>query len=139
MSAKRKVGKKIRASHDPRIRITYEVVTPESAEHGDAADRGWIDEEGVSMKPEHGEGTIAKAIKFLRDEGVVEASSTQFHKGIWYSNEADQDYRTGEDTTKSYHLYGFTETEERAIHTELFGRRRARSNPTSSAPLGFNF
>ncbi len=33
------------------IRTTYEIVTPESADYGDAAERGWEDEEGEKLQP----------------------------------------------------------------------------------------
>lgn len=30
-----------------QIRTTFEIITPESAEDGEAAERGWIDEAGT--------------------------------------------------------------------------------------------
>lgn len=77
------------------IRTTFEVVTPESAEEGDAAERGWVDETGERH-------TVAGAIREL--EGC-EASSSAFHPGIWYTEaEGTTDYETGAVTTRSYHL-----------------------------------
>lgn len=34
------------------IRISYEVITPESADIGEIDDSGWIDEDGVVIDPE---------------------------------------------------------------------------------------
>lgn len=112
----------------PRILTTYETVTPESAEHGDVADRGWIDDEGESMAPDsydRSEGLTAvdKAVRFLKDNGAGEASSSYFHRGIWYSDYGSEDYRTGENEQRSYHLKGFTAAQEREIFNQMSRRR----------------
>lgn len=113
----------------PRILISYEVFTPESVEEGEAEERGWIDEEGVSMRPDkydqaEGLTVVDEAVKFLRDEGVIEASSSQFHKGIWYIGDTSQNFRTGEDTVNHYHLVDFSQAQEREVYERLFPRRR---------------
>jgi hypothetical protein len=99
------------------ITITYEIVTPESAKQGDVEERGWIDDEGVAM------ASPAEAIKFLRDKGATQASSTAFHPGVWYSDCGDTDYKTGADETRSYHLKGFTERAQRIIFDAINGGR----------------
>jgi hypothetical protein len=108
----------------PSIRTTYDIVTEESAAHGDVAERGWIDEEGEVMEPdadEEAEGitAVSLAVKFLRDAGGIYPSSSGFHPGVWYSNEAEQDYRTGEWETRSYHLVNFTTEEQKEIYEAL--------------------
>lgn len=111
----------------PRIAITYEIVTPESAEIGDAEERGWIDEEGVLIEPDedNDETLVEAAAKFLRDEGATEPSSSSFHRGVWYSwPDSQTDYRTGAETTQSYHLRGFTPAQEEQIHALVTRRRR---------------
>ena len=105
-----------------RIAISYEIITPESAEHGDAEERGWIDEEGVDITPdkfdiEDGLSAASKAVNFLRDEGVVEASSSQFHPGVWYIGQDIPNYKTGATEIRSYHLKGFTPEEEKIIYS----------------------
>jgi hypothetical protein len=35
-----------------KVAITFEIITPESAEHGDAEERGWLDKEGTSVEPD---------------------------------------------------------------------------------------
>lgn len=105
----------------PRIRIAYEVVTEESAGHGDAAERGWWDEEGVLMQLDDwdvADGlTVADvAIKYLKDEvGNLEASSSHFHPGVWYTMAAD-DYGQN---SYSYFPTDFTPEEEQKIFNAL--------------------
>lgn len=117
------------SARNPRIAITYEIITHESAEQGDAEERGWIDETGVSMKPDKydtqdGVTAVQKAVRFLQEEGVSEASSSSFHPGVWYTNyEYDEDYSTGDRETRSYHLKNFSEAEERAIFNAVARRR----------------
>lgn len=111
---------------EKRIRISFETVTPESAEQGDAAERGWIDEEGESMDPDaddRAEGLTAvdKAADFLDDQGVS-PSASHFHPGLWYTTtDPDTDLRTGETEYRSYHLVGFTTEEQQEIFDDLMG------------------
>lgn len=88
------------------IRTSFDIVTEESAAEGDAAEHGWLDEEGTEF-------TVEEAIEKLE---FCEPSASQFHPGVWYTQkEGDTDYQTGEVTTESYHLVGFTEAEQREI------------------------
>lgn len=117
-----------RAVGKPRILISFATVSPESAEDGDFSETGWIDEDGVSCVPDEydradGKTTTDLAIKLLRDDGATEPSSTHFHKGVWYSDHGDEDYSTGENTTKSYHLHGFSVPQERKIFAAMTKRR----------------
>jgi hypothetical protein len=106
-------------NRSPRIAITYETITEESAAEGDVADRGWIDEEGVEMEPDEDETLAEVTVKFLRDAGATEASSSFFHPGIWYTTYGEMSPRTGEDENRSYHLKDFTEDEERVVYEQL--------------------
>jgi hypothetical protein len=119
--AKHTVAKRLRAvhaRHRRRIGVTYDIVTPESAEDGDVAERGWINE-GIPIDG------VREAIRMLKYDGPFEPSSSAFHKGVWYTeSEGDTDYHTGAVETKSYHLYGFTEAEERVIFNALTKRSR---------------
>lgn len=102
----------------PHIKITYDIVTPESAEHGDFAESGWHDEEGRDCRPgqyaiDEGWTCVDIAIETLKDAGAT-------YHGDWYSTEYHvQDYSTGEEIQYSYHLYGFTEEEESIIADRL--------------------
>lgn len=95
------------------IKVSYDIVTPESAEQGDAAEHGWEDESGT-------ECNRREAVKLLTDAGSLEASSTGFHHGIWYSQtDGSEDYRTGAVKTLAYHVSGFTIREEYRIWSAL--------------------
>jgi hypothetical protein len=124
----------------PLIRTTFSRMTPESVEQGDFSETGWIDEDGVSMVPyDEDMSAVDMAVKFLRYEGVVEASSMQFHKGIWYSTEWSViDYGTGEEEERSFHLEGFTEEQEREIFNELFAKRARPGRRTAEASEAAN-
>lgn len=77
-----------------KFSITYETVTPESAEHGDAAERGFILEAG----------TLRDAHDALRFEGrAIEANSSHGAPGS-LTFAPDVDYRTSAETTKSLHF-----------------------------------
>ena len=104
----------------PNIKISYTLYTPEAIEAGDAAEHGWVDEEGVDMEPDESDLELDltaadKATDFLIDEGATEPSSTQWHTGVWYSW---PDLRIdGDDSEmRSYHLYGFTPAQEKEIY-----------------------
>lgn len=120
-----------------RIRIAYQIVTPESTEEGDFAEQGWENEEGVVMEPD--EEAVAEsgvflsgetrayadeAVRFLTDDipgVIVEASSTPSNGvNVWYTGDADTDPQTGDERTETYHLVGFTEEEQRYIYNRLF-------------------
>jgi hypothetical protein len=89
------------------IRTTYEIITPESAEHGDVHERGWKDEEGSPY-------TVEEAIELL--QGLT-PSSTFFHLNIWYTEYGEPDMVSGDTENISYHLVKgtWTEAEEQVI------------------------
>jgi hypothetical protein len=111
------------------IRISYEVITPESADIGEIDDSGWIDEDGVVIDPEVDpriEDASYKEWAVLNAAvGVIgchrQASCYPFVPGFtWYTETAgDEDYATGAVTYKSWHLSGFTPEEEQAIYNEV--------------------
>ncbi len=116
----------------PRITITFSRTTPESVEHGDFSDSGYLEEEGVSMEPddidqEEGLTVIDKAADFLDDHGAHEPSSSEFHPGVWYSDGwSTIDYTTGTEEERNYHLEGFTPEQEREVWEKLREIRQAR-------------
>jgi len=111
-------------SSEPRITISYDIITPESAEDGDVSERGWENEDGIVMEDE-GRGLATATANMLRREGATEASSSTFHSGVWYTEHGDRDPMTGEQRNRAFHLHGFTEDQERDIF-ELFTLRPAR-------------
>ena len=114
-----------------RIRISYDVVTSESAEIGDFADTGWENEEGVCIDPddldveEYGSesaAVVALAVKTIGN-GVEASDYPRCCPGhTWYTEiDGETDYSDGSVKRLSYHLDGFSEDEERAIYAELIG------------------
>lgn len=95
------------------IKTTYETWDEEDLEAGDTDKKGWKDEEGTVFD------TVEDAIEWLKKNKATHPSSNKFHTGIWYSAEDEQDIKTGERTTYSFHLYGFTDDEEEKIYNAL--------------------
>lgn len=112
------------------IKVSFTTITPSESEDSDdyGEEHGWVDEEGSEITVDKydradGETIASKAVKFMKYDGAWEPSSSHYHRGVWYTTEGDTDYRTGENTQKSYHLYGFTNAEEREIFDLMKGRR----------------
>lgn len=104
---------------DRRIKTSFEIVTEESAAEGDVAERGWENEEGVDMEPDEVDRDddvtgVDKAVEFLEDEGATYPSSSEFHRGVWYSAESVLAHGGGW-KTRSFHLHGFSPQEEEEI------------------------
>jgi hypothetical protein len=107
-------------SNDKVITTTYQTTTPESLEDGNFSDQGW--EDGESMLPDEYDidediTAVDKATEFLkRKKYATEPSSNKFYVGLFYSTpDPDKDYSTGEETTYSCFLNGFTPEEEYEI------------------------
>ena len=103
------------------IGVTYEVITPESAENGDFEETGWEDEH-VSMEPdewdvEEGITAVDKAVEYIQDRGPVQNS------GNWYSTvdaSGTRDYyEKGKEVYYSFHLNNFSAEEEAEIADRL--------------------
>ena len=80
-------------------KMTYEVVTPESAEDGEAEERGW-EEEG--SEPYESLEDVLNASEISQKNWIEWSDSTPSARS-WLVSEADQDFRTGADTT--YNLW----------------------------------
>jgi hypothetical protein len=110
------------------IQICYEVISPESAEHGDTADHGFYsggwqysiaDEDFQRLADLVGHTEAVKrvrpspepfdslddAIEFLDQYGPFEASCYPPQAGCWLTQaDASVDYSTGEEIRLSFHL-----------------------------------
>lgn len=94
-----------------RFHVTYEIVTPESAEQCDAAERGFLHGDGWrEMLPDHvcgdAAGTIKQACSMrLRQAieliGCLESGSDGFS---YYEVDGTTNYRTGAETRLAFHL-----------------------------------
>ena len=61
---------------EPKIRISYETWDEDSVDVGETDDKGWENEEGVSMQPdqydlEEGLTPVDLAVKFLTDNASI--------------------------------------------------------------------
>ena len=113
-------------SNERRIRISYQVVTEESAEIGDYAETGWIDEEGVCIDPTdyvNFAEFIDAAVSIIGNDCEASDYPRCCPGHTWYTEcDGDTDYSDGSVTTQSFHLDGFTAEEEWAIYSEITGR-----------------
>ena len=134
-------AEEILAQSQPRtIATAFTTVTEESSAAGDYASRGWEDEDGEAIEVNAGDieeaadsGSHApvsdaiarKAAQWLWDHGASEASSSAFHRGVWYETEFAMDYGSGEEKQEEFFLRDFNEDEERRVFDEFYaGRRR---------------
>jgi hypothetical protein len=92
-----------------KVRISYDIVTEESAKNGDISESGWIEEEGKNI------GSVQEVVDFLESEGAVFPSTTIFHTGLWYHTEAYQDMYSGDWETRYYFLKHASDTEQLEI------------------------
>lgn len=124
------------------IQITFDVVSPESAEDGDFADHGFYGEGGwkfsiadeafeercnkvgrdqalKDMTPEPDTfDTVDEAVDFLSNYGPFEASCHPLcdNGHCWLTQaDGDTDYSTGEVTRLSFHVDGATPAEHKEI------------------------
>ena len=104
-----------------RIRVTYEIITPESAADGDVAESGWLDEEGRDFRLPlcpagvEGDTPVAYAIDHLRFEGATSDGGSE-----WLTAYGDME-PDGSVTNTSFHFVEgeWTDTEIDEIHTAL--------------------
>ena len=122
------------------IATAYQTVTPESAEEGDVADRGWEDQDGdpievssydieeavdAGSRAPVTDAIVKQAVQWLRDHGAQETSSSSYHSGVWYSTPYEvTDYSTGEERSEDFFLRNFTDQEERRVFDEFTRGRR---------------
>ncbi len=105
-----------------RIKIAYDIVDEESVQVGDFAETGWIDEKGVEVDPDEcdineadgieADAIVNLAVEIIQQNGGVEASSSRFHEGVWFT-QIDCEMN---EQRYSFHLDGFTEEEQRTIY-----------------------
>lgn len=77
------------------VSFTYDIVTPESAEHGDTAENGFETSFGVF--------TLAQLLYKARDLGLEGAEDS----GSWFTGHPSEDHLSGESTTHSMHVEFF--------------------------------
>lgn len=115
------------------IRISYDLVTPESAEQGDVAERGFLSDNDTRYSiAERDEAPVypmfgpASAAEFLLQRGAVEPSSSTFDRHASYSTEGSLSLANGEVESRHYHLSGFPEDELKAIYAAVAEQKTPR-------------
>lgn len=76
-----------------KFNVTYEILTEESIEYGDAAERGFLLQD-VSLRD---------ALAEFHYHGYIEASSSHISPGDWFTAYGDMNSRTGESENRSLH------------------------------------
>ncbi len=78
------------------FRVTYDIVTPESAEDGDVAESGYYSRGGWKHE-DPSEWTLREVVTQFGYGGFEDGGSS------FYSATSDTNYRTGEDTSYAVH------------------------------------
>ena len=96
------------------FRVTYDIVTPESAEHGDFAGNGFLDanenrdafrEDGVECSDAERDRIIAADHNMTLRDAIELLSCLECDGGgSFYESDGRQNYRTGEEERRALHL-----------------------------------
>lgn len=122
--------------------ITYDVVTPESAEQGDVADRGFeVEDEPASLRDVVSAfGKLSSIDSWEISPGFPGYRGKAPHGRLArlraYDTGEDQDYRTGETTRRAIHIYG-SDANIRRLAAVLRSKKLipARTNPARRRPV----
>ena len=76
------------------VHITYKIITPESAENGEAAESGFVSEDLPLTFRE-----LVCELELRREPSCSGAPDT----GTWFTSYPDPDYQTGSEETTSIH------------------------------------
>lgn len=119
-----------------RIRITYEIITPDSAKFGAPSETGWLNEEGIHIPyptiedlEEYGtmvNTVVQKAVDIIQQFGSVEPSCSVFmdHTDIWYSTiDPERNFESGSEKYYAFHLDAFYPHEKKEIYERITGRK----------------
>ncbi len=107
--------------------VTYDVVTEESAEYGDSAESGFASPGGWKTEDRPEPLTLREAIRAAGFRHYSPRYGAGFEDGgsSFYTVDADQNYRTGEDTTYAIHPpRGITPSSYRRVARVLTGGGR---------------
>jgi len=98
-----------------KITTTYQVVSPESAEHGEFENQGWYDQEGETFE------TPKEAAEFLTDNYAYHPSESPSTNAKSWSTEGNTDFITGNEKSYTYHIETDTDT-LKEVNTILMGQ-----------------
>ncbi len=86
----------------PRFTVTYEIVTPESAENGDYAELGFVLSGGWKEPLDRTKTAPEDCAMSLRE--AMQLAYPQENSGRWWQeSEGREDYRTGARETRAIH------------------------------------
>lgn len=77
------------------INKSFEIITPESAEHGEAEESGMLETDT--------EMTFRELVDAMREHPQCSSSGAPTERD-WFTSYPDQDYRTGAEETTSIHF-----------------------------------
>jgi hypothetical protein len=94
-----------------RFHVTYEIVTPESAAHADAAERGFVDAAGTRHElpadmfgPAAGAFNAQFALSLKEAMNLFPFRPCMEDSGHWFTEaDSDVDYATGAETRMAFH------------------------------------
>ena len=127
--------------------VTYEIVTPESAEDGDIADNGYLvdghrhstagmhsahaaeledlrERSTYWVEADEDETEVDAAVRYLQREGVTQSSGYPLDymtARSWFTTEPSENYRTGGTDSCSFHPVGWSDDEVREIAERVLG------------------
>jgi hypothetical protein len=112
------------------INVTYDVVTPESAEDGDVAERGWLEPILITREDleedrdqDWVEDWVAATLRILQHEGVGAVGADTYGRGAvpsWFTEvDGDVDDATGAVTRRTFHPEGYNRDELVALGKAL--------------------
>lgn len=89
--------------------VTFDTVTPESAEHGDSADRGFVTADDIEVStvdsPVGPAFEPIKAAYALTLREAVKLVGCMENSGWWFTEvDGRDDYRTGANTVRAFHF-----------------------------------
>jgi hypothetical protein len=129
-NSRRRSSRRLRANEQDEtreIKVYYEIVTPESAEDGEAEERGVLSPIVLTLEDlDEGETFVDAAVrKISYNAGALEADS--YGRGAvpssFYESDGDIDHRTGAETRRSFHPQGFSRSEMIEMGRRLAGSR----------------
>ncbi len=95
------------------IKVSYGIITEESAAENDYAETGWCNEDWT-------EDSGTDPVDFMLQFGSVEPSRSEWKSGVWYT-QIDTEYN---EKQHAFHLTGFTEEEEKEIFRKINAKLR---------------
>ena len=102
-----------------RFSVTFEIITPESAEHGDSADAGFIARD-LRLR-EALEAVTGTRTSRVSGVDCVEANDSDVRAARWFTVYNGQEFETGANESRSLHIPDSVTGASRARLARLIG------------------